>query len=176
MAKEGSGLLGWIIALFVVIPILIGAGSTFLFCRSVGKAVDSGKKVVLPRAAPDDCPKGSACAASVSVLEAAGRADSAALRSSLAEPAWLDKLPPAATTTPQEKGQWYLRNLLGKPAVSLEELRAAPLEWRIAKARTALDGQSATVTIQFRNLPGQAEIGEATLELKRVGDDWKIAK
>lgn len=172
-SKEGS-VLGWVIGLFIVIPILITATSTWFFCRSMRTATSAGAKAVAKRV-PDDCPKGSACAVAVGALEAAGGADSAALRGALADPSWLDKLPPAATATAQEKGQWYLRSLLGVPPASLEELRAAPFEWRIAGTTTALDGSTAKVTVEFRNLPGQAEERSATLNLRRVDGAWKLA-
>lgn len=165
----GGSFVKWLIVIFVVVPALIGTASTFLFCRAV--------KSAQPLAGSSgECPESGACAAAVAALEAAGRADSATLRGVLAEPSWLDGLPPAATTTPQEKGQYYLRHLLGRPARSLEELRSAPMQWRVAKTETALDGQTAKVRVELRNLPGQAEMGVADLELARVGDAWKLLR
>jgi len=171
--SSGGSLLKWIVVLFIGLPMLVGACSTFFFCRAVNKVVRPE-----PKAAPEaaaSCPQGSPCGAAAAALEAAGRADSSALAQALSDPSWLDRLPPAATATPREKGQYYLRALLGRPPATLEELRGAPLEWRVASTQTALDGKSAVVIVQFRDAAGQAEVDEARLSLVLAGSDWKIA-
>lgn len=172
MSSGGSSGFKWILILFVALPILATTCSTIVFCGGVKRVSDLRQEKKAEGAA---CPSGSPCRAATSLLEAAGRADTEAIKGLLADPGWFGRLPAAATATPQERGQFLLRSLLGLPVNSLEELRAKPIEWRVAETRTALDGTSAEVRIEFRNAPGQAEIGAKTLTLSRVDGDWRAS-
>ncbi len=167
--SDGMSKVGVLVVALLALPILAGTCSTALFCRAVAPKPKPAAEAAAA------CPASSACGATVKLLEHAAKADSSGLRALLADPSWMDRLPAAATESPQERGQLYLRQLLGAPVATLEELRASPLDWRVAETRTDLDGRTARVRVEYRNLPSQAELGSATLVFQRVDGAWKLA-
>jgi hypothetical protein len=165
----GSGgcgkLVGLGIAALILVPLLITAGSTAFFCRKV-----SGPQRAEVPAAGCAEESGSPCAAVLEAFEAAAAADTERLRGLLADPAWLERLPPAATSTPEERGQFYVGMLLGEPPASLEALRGARTEVRAVVANTGLDGRSAQVGIEV----GGAEMRKLIVEMRRRDGAWTL--
>jgi hypothetical protein len=153
-------------AVVVGLPVLVGMTSTALFCRHVAGEERSERAAELSC----DSEPGSPCAAAREAFEAAAAADTEALRRLLSDPAWLDRLPPAATATPAERGQFYLLMLLGERPSSIEQLRGAPLTVRAVAAKTALDGGSASVGIEVVG----AESRKLVVELRRGDAGWRL--
>ena len=102
------------VAALIILPIFISAGSTAFFCRKVASPAGSSTS------ASCASEPGSPCAGAVEAFEAAAAADTERLRSLLADPNWLEKLPPASTSSPEERGELYVRMLLGDAPGSLE--------------------------------------------------------
>lgn len=170
--REGeAGSAGKLLALLLgifMLPVCAGAlfGGVVMFS---GEEEAKGPK-------PPLCADGSdsPCGAVLRLIEAATRADTEALRAGLVDPRWIERLPPAATSNSEERGQLYLRMLLQEPPATLEELRESRYEITSTSTETALDGKRATVRLAYRRSGEKWTAGEATLQLERGAGGWLV--
>ena len=165
MADGAGGCGRWVIlgiAGLIILPVFVSAGSTALFCR----------KVSSPASSEASCASepGSPCAGALAAFEAAAAADTERLRSLLADPGWLERLPPTSTSSPEERGEFYVRMLLGDAPGSLEDLRGARTRVRAVIARTELAGTTAQVGLEA----GSVETRKIIVEMKKRDGIWRL--